>query len=80
MELKFLESRARCNCCGRLGHCWQECPDRDHSRSIRASLADALPMHHSSCPDDSSHFPSHMYALDIEAGSYEAHSHGSLEP
>ena len=37
-------------------------------------------MHHSSSPDDFSYFSSHMSALDIEAGSYEAHNHGSLEP
>jgi hypothetical protein len=80
MEHKALKSRTRCNCCGRLGHWWQECLDRDRSHPIRASLADALPMHNSSSLDDFSLFLSHMSALDVEAGSYEAQYHGSPEP
>lgn len=73
MELRVLKSRTRCNCCGRLGHWWQECPDRDHRRPIRASLAEALPLHHSSSSDDYSHFSSQMSALDIEDSSYVCH-------
>ena len=40
-ELQALKARTRCNCCGRLGHWWQECPDRDN-RPLRASLAEAF--------------------------------------
>ena len=82
MELKVLKSRTRCNCCGRLGHWWQKCLDREH-RPIRASLAEALPTHHSSPPDDLSHFTSHLSALDIDDSSYDANftdSQFSLDP
>ena len=65
MELKALKSRIRCNYCGRLGHWWQECMDRDHGRLIKASLADALPMHHSYFPNDFSLFLSYMSTLDV---------------
>ena len=58
MELQALKARTRCNCCGRLGHWWQECPDRDQ-RPLRASLAEA---HSSYSPDE---LTSNMSTVDI---------------
>ena len=43
-ELRLLKSRTRCNCCGRIGHWWQECPDREPSHPTRATFAEAFPM------------------------------------
>lgn len=75
MEVKVRKSTTRCNYCGRIGHWWQECLDRHHGRPIRAHPADALPLHHSSSPDDFSHFSSYISALDIKSGSHQANSY-----
>ena len=78
LELKALKSRTRCNCCGRLGHRWQECPDKEQ-RPLRASLAEALPPYPSS-PDD---LTPHLSALDIDDGSYDPNftdSQSSFDP
>ena len=64
LELQALKARTRCNCCGRLGHWWQECPDREH-RPLRASFAEVLP--YSSSEDLSSN----LSTLDISDGSIE---------
>ena len=77
-ELQALKSRTRCNCCGRLGHWWQECPDKD-KRPLRANLAEASIPNLSSSAD----LTTHLSVLDIEDGSYEppyTDSSSSLDP
>ena len=69
MELRILKSRTRCNCCGRLGHWWQECPERESGRPTRASLAEAFPMPTSTFTDD---FHSHFSSLDLHDSSPDA--------
>ena len=72
IELRNLKSRTRCNCCGRIGHWWQECPEREQSRPTRASLAEAFPMPQNSFSDDFPTFTSHLSALDLEDHSPDA--------
>ena len=70
MELAALKARTRCNCCGRIGHWWQECPDRHRGpphRSTRASFAEAIFAHHSSSEE-----------FDVNTESYEPPSHELL--
>ena len=77
-ELQVLKSRTRCNCCGRLGHWWQECPDREQ-RPLCASLAEATQPYPSS-PDG---LTSQFSAFDIVDGSYDSNfsdSQSSYDP
>ena len=72
-ELRNLKSRTRCNCCGRLGHWWQECPEREHQRPTRASLAEAFHMPDSSSTEELSPFTSCFSALHLEDTSSDDH-------
>ena len=64
MELQALKARTRCNCCGRLGHWWRECPDREH-RPLKASLADAQSSY------SSDEITSHMSTLEVADNTFE---------
>ena len=66
-ELRILKSRTRCNCCGRLGHWWQECPDREQSRPTRARLAEAFPLSNPPSSADFSPLVSQFSNMDLAA-------------